>query len=182
MPGDSGWGRGDRPVIYVARRDAEMYIAWLAESTGRPYRLPSEAEWEYAARAGTATARWWGDELGRGRTVCDGCGSSRDRRSTMPVGSFPPNPFGLHDMLGNVKEWVADCWHANHEGAALDGSPRIETSPWWKDGECERPVYRGGTWASYPWSVRAAYRNYYRPGPWKDRDSRTQGFRVALTL
>ena len=175
------WSRGDRPVIHIARADAEQYIDWLSEATGQSYRLPSEAEWEYAARAGTTTARYWGDGLGKGMAVCDGCGSEWDNRSTAPVGSFAPNPFGLHNMFGNVTEWVADCWHENHEGNPGDGSARIESSPWWKEGECERPVQRGGAWSHYPWTIRAAARGFWRPGPWTDRDD-SYGFRVVRVI
>lgn len=186
-PSDEGFGRGNRPVINVSRRDAEEYITWLSDHTGKAYRLPTEAEWEYAARGGTSTARYWGEELGRGNAVCDGCGSRWDRRSTAPVGSFPPNSFGLHDMLGNVTEWVADCWVPSHEDAPRDGSARREASKWWKDGKCLRPVRRGGAWSYYSWTVRSATRNY-EPGdgtsitgkPWPTR-SDSKGFRVALS-
>ena len=109
-PGDRGWGRGLRPVVYVSWEDAKQYVAWLSQRTGRRYRLPSEAEWEYAARAGTTTHFWWGNAADRNRANCAGCGSQWDDRQTAPVGSFPPNAFGVHDMHGNVKEWVEDCW------------------------------------------------------------------------
>jgi len=177
-PRDDGWGRGDRPVINVARPDAEEYLRWLRRRTGEPYRLPSEAEWEYAARAGTTTARYWGDELGEGNAVCDGCGSRWDARRTAPVGSLEPNPWGLHDMLGNTTEWVADCWNDSHAGGPGDGSARTSDSPWWRDGECERPMRKGAFWQSYPWTARAAYRSEWRPGPWRER-SPMYGFRVA---
>jgi formylglycine-generating enzyme required for sulfatase activity len=184
-PEDGGYGRGDRPVIHVTRQDALDYAAWLGTHAGRRYRLPSEAEWEYAARAGTGTARWWGEELGVGRTVCVGCGSRWDNRSTAPVGSFPANPFGLHDMLGNVSEWIADCWHPSHDGQPGDGTARVETSPWWKDGACERPMRKGGAWSHYPWATRAAQRGFWRPRPvpppWPDHSS-SGGFRVAAEL
>ena len=157
-PGDRGFGRGDRPVIHVSRLDAEEYVAWLSDVTGEAYRLPSGAEWEYAARAGTGTARWWGDELGSGRAVCDGCGSRWDDRSTAPVGSFPPNPWGLHDMLSNVAEVVADCWHDNYVGHPTDGSPRVEAPAGWP-GECERATWRGGAWPFFTWTVRVASRS-----------------------
>jgi formylglycine-generating enzyme required for sulfatase activity len=180
-PDDEGWGRGDRPVMNVTRADAELYIAWLGRLTGEPYRLPSEAEWEYAARGGTTSARYWGDEIGDGMTVCDGCGSRWDNRSTVPVGSFSPNAFGLHEMLGNVAEWVADCWNSHHEGAPGDASARVEDSPWWKHEECARPMRRGGAWRYYKWTVRAASRSYFRPGPWSERTA-TVGFRVARSM
>jgi formylglycine-generating enzyme required for sulfatase activity len=180
-PGDNGWGRGSHPVIHLARSDALHYVAWLAEVTGQPYRLPSEAEWEYAARAGTRTARYWGDAVGRGMTSCDGCGSQWDNRSTAPVGSFPSNQFGLHDMLGNVVEWVADCWHPNHLGNPGDGSARIETAQAWRAGTCVWPVRRGGAFDYFPWTVRSAARSYWRPGPWGERDG-NYGFRVVRTV
>lgn len=180
-PQDEGWGRGERPVINVTRLDAEEYVRWLRGHTGVSYRLPSEAEWEYAARGGSTTARHWGDSLGEGRAVCDGCGSRWDGRRTAPVGSLEPNAFGLHDVLGNATEWVADCWHPTHDGAPGNGAARTSDSPWWRDGECERPVRRGGFWQSYPWTVRAAHRTYWRPGPWSER-SPHYGFRVARDL
>lgn len=190
-PDDEGWGRGRRPVVHVARSDAKQYAAWLRRRTGEAYRLPSEAEWEYAARAGTETAYWWGDELGEGRIACDGCGTRWDDRSTAPVGSFPANPWGLHDMLTNAEEWVADCWHPTHEGHPGDGSARTETSEWWRDEgwedrqgrPCRRPVERGGSFSTYPWANRAASRSYYWPNPnWHERKSATQGFRVVRTV
>jgi formylglycine-generating enzyme required for sulfatase activity len=181
-PGDAGWGRGDRPVIMISRSDAEEFAVWLSALTGHVYRLPSEAEWEYAARAGTTTARWWGAEVDPSYAACDGCGSHWDKRSTAPVGSFPANPFGLHDMLSNVSEWVADCWHDTLEGMPTDGSARVETSPWWRDGRCIRPVIRGGAYSYYPWAIWAANRGYWWPGPWTDRDSDSRGFRVARPL
>jgi formylglycine-generating enzyme required for sulfatase activity len=181
-PADNGWGRGDRPVIYISRPDAEEYLRWLSSHTGQRYRLPSEAEWEYAARGGTTTARYWGDDVGRNMTVCDGCGSRWDNRSTAPVGSFPPNPFGLHDMLGNVSEWTADCWTPSHTGAPADGSVRTgDPDRVWADGECSFPVRRGGAWGHFRWSIRAATRIPFEPGPWSDR-SESSGFRVVREL
>lgn len=180
-PPDEGWGRGRRPVMNIARRDAEQYVGWLRRHTGQPYRLPSEAEWEYAARAGTTTARYWGDAVEEGRAVCDGCGSRWDGRRTAPVGSFEPNQFGLHDTLGNVTEWVADCWNPSHEGATKDGSARLEDSPRWIEGECRGPMKKGSAWALYAWTARAAYRSFLGPGPWRER-TYLYGFRVARDL
>lgn len=186
-PDDEGFGRGDRPVINVNRGDAVEYVLWLREVTGEPYRLPTEAEWEYAARAGTTTARYWGDEVGEGLTVCDGCGSKWDERSTVPVGSFAPNPWGLHDMLGNAGEWVADCWSPDHSDATRDGSARQGIPKSWQDGECTWPVKRGGSWDTFAWAVRSAYRSNFRPGrgpsgrPWSDR-TYSSGFRVARDI
>ncbi len=151
---DSGWGRGRRPVIEVSWEDAVAYTEWLSAHTGERYRLPSEAEWEYAARAGTTTKYSWGNEVGRGRANCDGCGSQWDNKKTAPVGSFSPNAWGLHDMHGNIWEWVQDCWHANYEGAPADGSA-------WESDDCSVRVLRGGAWNFRPRNVRAAYRNWY---------------------
>ena len=120
-PEDLGWGRGRRPVIYVSWNEAQEYVTWLSSRTDHEYRLPSEAEWEYAARAGTQTRYWWGNEVGRDRANCAGCGGREDDRRTAPVGSFAANPFGLHDVHGNVWEWVADCWHDDYQGAPVDG-------------------------------------------------------------
>jgi len=170
-------------VIHVNRSQAIRYTAWLSEKTGKKYRLPSEVEWEYAARAGTTTARYWGDEVGKGLAVCDGCGSRWDKRSTAPVGSFPPNAFGLHDMLGNVSEWVLDCWHPSHEGIPTDGSPRLDGSPYWQDGTCQRPIRRGAAWSSYAWAVRAASRAVVRlDGPWGPAGDYADGFRVVREI
>jgi formylglycine-generating enzyme required for sulfatase activity len=123
---DQRWGRGNRPVINVSWDDAQQYVQWLSERTGRPYRLLSEAEWEYAARAGSRTAFSWGDNIGEGNANCDGCGSTWDNKQTAPVGSFKANAFGLHDMHGNVFEWVQDCGSANYDGAPTDGSAKTD--------------------------------------------------------
>jgi formylglycine-generating enzyme required for sulfatase activity len=171
-PDDNGWGRGDRPVINVSWHDAMEYAAWLSTATGQPYRLPSEAEWEYAARAGTGSARPWGDDIGEGHANCRGCGGDWDGASTAPVGRFPPNAFGLYDMLGNVWEDTADCWHADYRGAPGDGSA-------WKAGDCGLRVMRGGGWAVRPGYVRSANRH----GAAADRrDSAYGGFRVARSI
>jgi formylglycine-generating enzyme required for sulfatase activity len=122
LPDDEGWGRGRRPVVRVSWDDAVAYARWLSQQTGKHYRLPSEAEWEYAARAGTETTYWWGNEIKQGLANCIGCGSRWDNQQTAPVGSFKPNPFGLYDTAGNVSEWVQDCWHDSYQGAPSDGS------------------------------------------------------------
>ena len=171
---DEGWGRGRRPVMNVSWNDAQEYVAWLSSQAGAQYRLPSEAEWEYAARAGTTTAYTWGNEIGNNRANCVGCGSQWGNRPKMtaPVGSFGANAWGLHDMYGNVLEWVQDCWHDSYVGAPGDGSA-------WTVGEnCGRRVLRGGSWGSASWVLRAAVRRGYGAG------SRgfTSGFRVARTL
>ena len=169
--GDSGWGRGRRPVMNVSWEDAVAYVRWLSGQTGEQYRLPSEAEWEYAARAGSVTAYSWGNEIGRNRANCDGCGSQWDDRQTAPVGSFGPNGWGLHDMHGNVWEWAQDCWNDSYRGAPSDGSA-------WESGECSQRVLRGGSWNYSPWSLRSANRG---------RNTTTYrfsyaGFRVARTV
>jgi formylglycine-generating enzyme required for sulfatase activity len=167
---DHHWGRGNRPVINVSWDDAQQYVKWLSGRTGRPYRLLSEAEWEYAARAGSTTVYSWGDTVGEGNANCDGCGSKWDGKQTAPVGSFEPNAFGLHDMLGNVYEWVQDCGTANYNGAPSDGSART--------GPCRSRVLRGGSWSYDPRDLRSANR---RPSSASDQSS-SRGFRVARTL
>ena len=120
--GDIGFGRGDQPVMLVAWEDAQAYAGWLSEVTGKKFRLPTEAEWEYAARAGSETRFPWGDDVGSGNANCDECGSRWDDERTAPVGSLPANAFGVHDMVGNLYEWVEDCGRYSYEGAPSDGS------------------------------------------------------------
>ncbi len=122
-PADEGWGRARRPVINVSWDDAEAYIAWLSKKTGKSYRLPSGAEYEYATRAGTQTAYPWGKAIGTNNANCHACGSKWDAKQTAPVGSFAPNGFGLYDMVGNVREWTEDCYHDSYLGAASGHSP-----------------------------------------------------------
>jgi len=129
-PKDKGWGRGKRPVINVSWDDAKAYVDWLSEQTDESYGLPSEAQWEYAARAGTTTKYWWGNtayhEYANYGTekCCAGLKTGKDKwKNTSPVGSFEPNPFGLYDMVGNVWEWVADPYHDNYNGAPKDAMP-----------------------------------------------------------
>ena len=147
-PNDEGWGRGNRPVLNVYWEDAVAYAKWLSEQTGENYRLPSEAEWEYAARAGTVTRYSWGDSIGVNRANCYECGSEWDNKQTAPMGSFPPNAWGVHDMHGNVWEWVQDTWNRNYEGAPTDGSA-------WENEKEEKRVLRGGSWRS--WSGNLQY-------------------------
>jgi formylglycine-generating enzyme required for sulfatase activity len=163
-PKDDGWGRGTRPVINVSWDDVQQYVAWLSKMTGRPYRLLSEGEWEYAARAGTTTVYSWGDEIGRGNANCDGCGSQWDYKPA-PVGSFAANAFGLNDMHGNVSEWVEDCYHGSYEGAPTDGSTWASGSGLaGLFGDCSRRVVRGGSWIITPEFLRAAFRIRNIPG------------------
>jgi formylglycine-generating enzyme required for sulfatase activity len=168
---DAGWGRGNQPVIYVSWDDAKAYAAWLSTMTGKTYRLLTEAEWEYAARASTTTAYFWGDEIGKANANCNGCGSQWDNRQPAPVGSFKPNAFGLYDMAGNVWQWVEDCYHPNYNGAPTDGSV-------WATDDCKNRVVRGGSWNSNPQVLRSALRS------WNPTDFRnlSLGFRVGRTL
>jgi formylglycine-generating enzyme required for sulfatase activity len=169
---DSGFGREKRPVINVSWEDAQQYVAWFARMTGRPYRLLTEAEWEYAARAGTTTAYFWGDQIGVGNANCNGgCGSQWDNRQTAPVGSFAANKFGLYEMHGNVWQWVQDCYHSSYTGAPTDGSA-------WLDGDCSRRLRRGGGWSYSPWILRSANRGADSPL----NRSGFVGFRIARTL
>ena len=165
---DRGWGRGQRPVINVSWYDAMAYAAWLSKQTGKTYRLPSEAEWEYAARAGTTTKYSWGNEIGINRANCDGCGSQWDDKMTAPVGSFEANAWGLYDLHGNVWEWVQDCWNENYEVAPADGSA-------WTAGDCDQRVFRGGSGLSALGYLRSARRlNHSTESRYRDL-----GFRVA---
>ena len=174
-PKDLGWGRGPQPVINVSWEDAQHYVGWLARLTGKPYRLLSEAEYEYAARAGTTTAYPWGDDVrlnGMVMANCGGCGSQWGGKQPAPVGSFPPNKFGLYDMVGNVWEWAADCVHYDFNDAPTDGLA------WNVGGDCSKRVLRGGTWLGDAVVVRSAIRGRSNAG---DRDGEA-GFRVARTL
>jgi len=169
---DSGWGHGQQPVINVNWGDAQHYVAWLSKMTGQPYRLLTEAEYEYAARGGATTAYPWGDDIGQDNADCKGCGSRWDNTQAAPVGSFAANRFGLFDMVGNVWEWVEDCVHENYEGAPTDGSA------WTAGGDCKNRIVHGGSWNNTPINLRAANRVGTSPG---FRDN-LLGFRVARTL
>ncbi|CAA6800368.1 MAG: Formylglycine-generating enzyme, required for sulfatase activity, contains SUMF1/FGE domain [uncultured Thiotrichaceae bacterium] len=163
-PDDKGWGRYDRPAINVSWEDAQAYVWWLSQKTGQQCRLPSEAEWEYAARAGTETAYHWGDTASHefanyGKDeCCDGLVEGKDQwLNTAPVGQFKANAFGLHDMSGNVFEWVQDCYHDNYQQAPNDGSAQ--------EVRCDEDrirVLRGGSWLHGPVFLRSAgrVRNY----------------------
>jgi formylglycine-generating enzyme required for sulfatase activity len=177
MPPDRGWGRGRRPVIVVSWEDAKMYAAFLSKRTGHVYRLPTEAEWEYSARAGTTTPFSTGQTITtdqanfNGTFTYNGSGKGEFRKRTMPVGSFPPNAFGLHDVHGNVMEYTEDCGNLSYEGAPTDGSA-------WATGDCRFVTMRGGTWKSMPLLIRSAIRKrMYRNGK---RD--TFGFRLVREL
>jgi formylglycine-generating enzyme required for sulfatase activity len=182
-PADQGWGRGARPVVNVSWNDVVGYLKWLSRWTGQRYRLLSESVWEYAARAGTETKYHFGN---RSRQLCRYANGS-DRSSgaaggnrkcsdgygnqTAPVGRFAANDFGLHDMHGNVWEWVADCWHDNNIGRPVTGRA-------WRDGDCSRRVLRGGSWYDRPAALRAANRGSFQ----KERRGDNVGFRVARRI
>jgi formylglycine-generating enzyme required for sulfatase activity len=187
---DDGWGRGRRPVIRVTYDQAIGYAAWLSRRTGQPYRLLSEAEWEYAARAGSQAARFWGATVDRACEFENVADAALERQKpegwkhewrvhactdgharTAPVGSFKPNAFGLHDMLGNLSEWVEDCYVTSYEGAPTDGGA-------WTTADCSRRVIRGGNWSHSAPGVRSANRNGDPPS----LHNMIVGFRVARTL
>jgi formylglycine-generating enzyme required for sulfatase activity/rhodanese-related sulfurtransferase len=171
LPDDKGWGRGNRPVINVSWNDAQAYVKWLSKRSGKRYRLPTEAEWEYAARAGSDNTYWWGYKVGKGNANCFNCGSEWDRKSTAPVGSFKANGYGLHNTAGNVREWVEDCYHKNYSGAPRDGSA-------WTERGCKERVARGGAYNKPGESMRSSARSNFKP------DIRLPyiGFRVARDL
>ena len=188
-PNDQGWGRERRPVINVTWEDAQEYVRWLSAETGRSYRLPSEAEWEYAARARTTTSRYWGDDENRQCRYANGADITIRQRIrqipsivdcadghvyTAPVGSYLPNPFALYDILGNVWEWVEDCWHSTYAGAPSDGAV------WTRGGDCDNHVLRGGSWIDDPPQLRSAKR--LRRGSYLGSYHDNYGFRVARSL
>jgi formylglycine-generating enzyme required for sulfatase activity/class 3 adenylate cyclase len=163
-------GKDDAPITNVSWSDAKQFVTWLATATRKPYRLPSEAEWEYAARAGTQTKYWWGDQLQPDMANCKNCTDAAGAEQPVNVGRFKSNPFGLYDMGGGVDQWVEDCWHKTYQGAPPDGSP-------WIGGDCTSHVIRSGSWKNDATYVRPANRDSY------DTDVRypTHGFRVALS-
>ncbi len=150
---DAGWGKDNRPVIRISWNDVQSYIGWLNNKTGMHFRLPSEAEWEYAARAGSTGEYNWGDSVGSGRANCDGCGGQLEKGKTVPVKSFSPNAWGLYDMHGNVWEWVQDCWHDSYRGAPANGSA------WTSGGDCSKRVLRGGSWLNIQTELFSANRS-----------------------
>ncbi len=185
-PWVEGRGRGHRPVINVSWEDAHEYVRWLSRETGEDYRLLTEAEWEYVARAGTTMARYWGESEpgqcryanGYDRTMHQELGGYFDPAScangyvrTAPVGMFEPNGFGLYDVLGNVWEWTQDCWNESYSGAPADGSA-------WRSGDCSLRVFRSGSWHDTPRRLRSADRGWGTAGLRPDRG----GFRVARTM
>jgi formylglycine-generating enzyme required for sulfatase activity len=186
--------------VCISWQDAKAYVAWLnkkimgglARTQDGPYRLPTEAEWEYSARAGTTTAWWWGKEAGIANARCDGCYEPADKvqpvlvngvlifpqccanrlkRGTAEVDTFPPNPFGLYDMPGNASQWVEDCWAESYRDAPTDGSAFLTPG-------CKFRTTRGGSWHTSPWTVRSATRG------WGDLEKayNSLGFRVAKSI
>ena len=186
IPDHEGWGRGRRPVINVSWSEARSYAEWLSRTTGETYRLPSEAEWEYVARAGTETARYWGETDAAQCRHANGADATALREypnwitvscsdeypGTAPVGSFAPNAFGLYDALGNVWEWTLDCWNERYSGAPADGSA-------WESGDCSDRVSRGGGWLNGPGRLRSASRSR---DPVDSFRSNAGGFRVVRII
>lgn len=176
-PDDKGWGRGRRPVINVSYDDAQKFISWLNGKTGETYRLLSEVEWEYVARAGQDAPFGSGFDISAKQANFDGKApyGAGDKgpylRKTETVGKYAPNAFGVYDMHGNVYEWVEDCWNADHSGAIGDGSPRT-------DGDCKFRVMKGGSWVTHGYQTRAAARIRYVT----DYRYDDYGIRLARTL
>jgi formylglycine-generating enzyme required for sulfatase activity len=168
LPYDESWGRGARPVINVSWNDARAYAKWLSRKTGKQYRLPTEAEWEYAARAGNAEKIWWDSRVDVKQANCFNCGSEWDGKRTAPTGSFKDNAFGLYDMAGNAQEWTEDCYHTSYSKAPDDGSV-------WLTPGCTQRVVRGGGYTSPLDSLRYGKRGQY------NQDTRLDnlGFRVV---
>lgn len=176
-PREKGWGRGNRPVINVNWYDAKAYVTWLSHKTKQTYRLLSEAEWEYVARANTDTPFWWGNSISTAQANYDGNDTyngtkGKFRVKTLQVDSFKANNFGLYNVHGNVWEWVEDCWHKSYHGAPKDGTA------WLKGGDCKKRILRGGSWYNNPDYLRSANRN------WDNATNRyfITGFRVARAL
>jgi len=167
---DRHWGRGSRPVVNVSWLDAKQFVTWMSKKTGQTYRLPSEAEWEYAARGGSNTPYWWGRDIGARHAHCREC-QVQDAHQTVEVGSFKPNGFGLYDTAGNAAEWVEDCWNDSYKGAPPNGKA-------WEKGQCRLRVLRGGAYDSQARYLRSQSRFRY------DSDVRfsANGFRVVREL
>jgi formylglycine-generating enzyme required for sulfatase activity len=173
LPDDMGWGRGRRPVINVSWDDARAYAAWMSKETRKPYRLPTESEWEYAARNGGKEEEIWAG-TSDGRKVGDYAHFESSEHRTSPVGMKAPNGLDLYDMSGNVWEWCEDCWHGNYVGAPTDGSAWLQAN----GGDCRVRVLRGGAWYDGPGLMRTSNRGH---GPVDFRYSGT-GFRLAQDL
>ena len=165
------WGKGKRPAINMSFDEAVTFTKWLAKKTGRPYRLLSETEWEYAARAGTSTGYWWGDKLKKKYANCRKCGTKWSGKKTAPVGSFKPNPWGIYDMHANIWEWTSDCWNKTHAFGPKDQSPRT-------DGNCDRRSVRGGSWYYFPQLAKSVSRDSHPRHLW----SYNIGIRLGISL
>ncbi|MFL9909292.1 SUMF1/EgtB/PvdO family nonheme iron enzyme [Paraburkholderia sp. RL17-337-BIB-A] len=159
------------PARDLSWDDAQQYLKWLSKTTGKPYRLPTEAEWEYADRGGTTTAYWWGDQMRKGNANCKDCGEPWHKDGPETAGSFAPNPLGLYDMNGSVWEWVADCWHNSYQGAPADGHA-------WDNPSCDMRVIRGGSWREGASYMLSATRFKYSASVRQSQD----GFRVVKDL
>ncbi|WP_408247170.1 formylglycine-generating enzyme family protein [Paraburkholderia phytofirmans] len=159
------------PARDLSWDDAQQYVKWLSKTTGKPYRLPTEAEWEYADRGGTTTAYWWGDQMRKGNANCKDCGDPWHKEGPEAAGSFAPNPLGLYDMNGSVWEWTADCWHNTYQGAPADGHA-------WDTPGCDMRVIRGGSWREGGGYMLSATRFKYSAGVRQSQD----GFRVVKDL
>jgi formylglycine-generating enzyme required for sulfatase activity len=183
-PGDQDWGREDRPVINVSWDDAQDYCDWLYAFTGERYRLPSEAEWEYACRAGTITPFSFGETISTDQANYDGnytygAGVKGEyRQRTVPVGSLPANPFGVHEMHGNVWEWCGDAWNWSYRQTLDRDTERPDDGAPWLTGDQSQRVLRGGSWLDDPWNLRSAIRYGY----FTDIRFNVIGFRLARTL
>ncbi|RZF26023.1 hypothetical protein EVC45_30495 [Paraburkholderia sp. UYCP14C] len=159
------------PARDLSWDDAQQYVKWLAKTTGKPYRLPTEAEWEYADRAGTTTAYWWGEQMRKGNANCKDCGDPWHKEGPENVGTFAANPLGLYDMNGGVWEWTADCWHNTYQGAPVDGHA-------WDSPGCEMRAIRGGSWREGGDYMLSATRFKYSAGVRQSQN----GFRVVKDL
>lgn len=178
-PPAHGWGRGKQPVVSVSFDDAQSYVAWLSDSTGRAYRLPSEAEWEYAARAGSSGPFFFGARLtaqdaNYNTAYTYGGPVETAAGRAVEAGSFSPNDFGLFDMHGNVWEWTADCWAGSHQDADVNGAPRNTKN----GGDCTQRVLKGGAWNTGGWRLRSAHR-IGKPANVREYDN---GFRIVRDL
>lgn len=170
VPDDQGWGRGKQPAINVTWFEAVEFTEWLSRKTGKTFRLPTEAEWEFAALGGATTSFPWGEEIGSNKANCWGCGSEWDDKRTAPVGSFAPNGYGLYDVVGNVYEWCQDTFHKNYQGAPADGSA------WILGGKSKKRINRGGAYDA-PVSEMMIYRRCWDVN---ERRRAAHGFRVLL--
>ena len=171
QPEDSGWDRKTHPVVDIAWDDAFAYTRWLSKQTGKSYRLLSESEWEYVARAGTTRSFWWGSKPGTGNAHCFDCKSDYSTSKPAKIGTYKPNPFGLYDTAGNVFEWVHDCYHRNYKDAPDDGSV-------WEGGDCDVRIARGGAYRSPANSMRVENRDKFK----SNKGQYNVGFRVARDL